>query len=85
MSTPTHIRDFPVSDLNLVAMVVVNVELDQGWGDHNDHGSGLEKRVEHQVRDEAAWTRYEQIGADSTFMCKCDCCGNRLRSRQDRG
>ena len=78
MSTPTHIRDFPVSDLNLVAMVVVNVELDQGWGDHNDHGSGLEKRVEHQVRDEAAWTRYEQIGADSTFMCKCDCCGNRL-------
>lgn len=68
-----HIRNFPTSDLNLVALAVV-------WDEpcaHSDYG--FEKRVDHQVRDEAAWKRYREIGGVNGLAShKCDCCGHAL-------
>jgi hypothetical protein len=68
-----HIRNLPTSDLNLVALAVV-------WDEpcaHSDYG--FEKRVDHQVRDEAAWKRYRDIGGVNGISSgKCDCCGHAL-------
>ena len=72
-----HIRDFPASDLNLVAFCVVYE--DGPGGPAGQLHEGSEKRVEHEVRDDAAWKRYREIGGvngDSNW--KCDCCGHAL-------
>ena len=76
MSTSKHIRDFPVSDLNLVAMVVVYEDGAGGPAGYLHEGS--EKRVEHEVRDQAAWDRYREVGDVNGITCKCDCCGHML-------
>ena len=68
-----HIRNFPTSDLNLVALAVV-------WDEPCAHSDdGFEKRVDHQVRDEVAWKRYNEMGGtNGVFNVKCDCCGHTL-------
>ena len=65
-----HIRNFPASDLNLVAFAYVYME-------HSAHSdSGLETCVEMEVRDDAAYSRYQQAGAVNGNGCNCDCCGH---------
>lgn len=72
-----HIREIPASDLNLVALVVVYEEGTGGPAGCLHEGS--EKRVEHEVRDEAAWKRYGEVGGVNGLAShKCDCCGHAL-------
>jgi hypothetical protein len=70
-----HIRDFPSSDLNLVALVVVYE--DGAGGPAGWLHEGSELRVEHEVRDEAAWKRYQDREVDNSNG-KCACCGHNL-------
>jgi hypothetical protein len=70
-----HIRDFPSSDLNLVALVVVYEDGAGGPAGWLDEGSEL--RVEHEVRDEAAWQRYQNREVDNSTG-QCACCGHGL-------
>jgi hypothetical protein len=68
----THIRNFPASDLNLVAFAYV-------YEEHSAHSvSGFETCVEMEVRDQAAYSRYQQAGAVNGNSCNCDCCGHSL-------
>jgi hypothetical protein len=68
-----HIRDFPSNDLNLVAFAYVYDEPDA----HS--ASGFERRVEMEVRDQAAYDRYDAKGAvNGEYRSRCDCCGHGL-------
>jgi hypothetical protein len=68
-----HIRNIPSSDLNLVAFAYV-------YDEPSAHAvSGFERRVEMEVRDEAAYNRYHVKGAVNDEMrSRCDCCGHWL-------